>query len=569
MNRPKNSLISRLVASFLGVSLITALTVGFLSYERARTALKSAVYDRLNAIVELKEDTLNRWVDEKMDDLIFVKSQPEVQKAAELLLLGGDPESLSQAYNILFGTFQVLFVNMQDFSEIALLSSKGGEVVVSSRLEYEGDFRISDTYFIEGLKGPYIQEIYLSPITFKPTITIASPVYDQSGHTIGVLAANLDMGRLDEIILERSGLGKTGESYLVDSTNTFVTGEGFGRTEFPRGAHSAGIGKALGRQSGTDLYRNYAGIPVVGAFKWVDGRKLAIMAEVHQSEAFAPARNLAIYIGIIGCLISLLLTAVVNIIARRIASPILAVRSAAEDIARGDRNTRAPIIREDEIGDLARSFNLMVDEIQDSENRYRLLADNVSDVIWTMDMDLKLTYVSPSTDNFRGYLPEEVMSQSMEEMMTPESLQMVNTVLQEEMALEAVSEADPKRSRTLEIEFIHRDGYMIWGELVIGFIRDQNGNAVGIMGATRDITERKIAERELKESEERLQTVFKMTPGVIVISRVHDKVIVDVNEEFTRITGYSKEEVIGQSVMELGLWEDLCAYVEIYAVGRR
>ena len=199
MKLPGNSLVSRLVASFLGVSLMTVLIVGFMSYERARTALKSAVYDRLNATIELKEDALNRWVDEKMDYLIFVKTQPEVQKAAELLLRKGDPERRSHAYNILFGAFQIMFVNMQDFSDINLLSGKGGEVIVSSRLESEGDFRISDTYFIEGLKGPFIQEIYLSPVTFKPTITVASPVYDQTGQSMGVLAANLDMDRLDSV----------------------------------------------------------------------------------------------------------------------------------------------------------------------------------------------------------------------------------------------------------------------------------------------------------------------------------------------------------------------------------
>ncbi|MCK5351291.1 cache and HAMP domain-containing protein, partial [bacterium] len=358
MNRPKNSLVSRLVVSFLGVSLMTALIVGFLSYERARTALESTVYDRLNATIELKEDALNRWVDEKIDDLIFVKTQPEVQRAAELLLLGDDPERLSHAYNTLFGTFQVLFVNMPDFSDIALLSSKGGKVVVSSSLESEGDFRVSDTYFTEGLKRSFIQEIYLSPVTYKPTITVSSPLYDQSGKSIGVLAGHLDMDRLDDIILERSGLGKTGESYLVDPTNTFVTGEGFGRIDFPRGAHSVGINKALEGQPGTGLYRNYAGVPVVGAFKWVEERQLAIMAEIHQREAFAPARDLGYYIVFVGCLISFLTAIVVNFMARRIASPILAVRNAAEGIAKGDRNVRAPIIREDEIGDLARSFNL-------------------------------------------------------------------------------------------------------------------------------------------------------------------------------------------------------------------
>jgi len=556
VNRPKNSLISRLIASFLGVSLMTVLIVGFMSYERARSALKSAVYDRLNATIELKEDALNRWLDQQLDDLIFIKTQPAVQKAAELLLREGDPERLSHAYNTLFGVFQILFVNMQDFSDIALLSSKGGEVVVSSRLENVGDFRVSDTYFIEGLKGPYIQEIYLSPVTFKPTITVASPVYDQSGHSMGVLAANLDMDRLDDIILERSGLGKTGESYLVDSTNTFVAGEGFGRAEFPRGAHSAGISKALDGQSGTGLYRNYAGVPVIGAFKWVKSRQLAIMAEIHQSEAFAPARNLAIYIGIVGCLISLLLTAVVNFLARRIASPILAVRTAAEGIAGGDRDTRAPIIREDEIGDLAKSFNLMVDEIQESESKYRLLADNVSDVIWTMDMDLNLTYVSPSTVRFRGYSPKEVISHSIQEMLTPESLEKINSILSEEFELESKPGSDPDRNRMLELEFLHREGHVIWGEVVMGFIRDKDGNAVGIMGATRNITERKLAEKKLRLSEERFRTVFHTSQGSIVITRMRDNLIMEVNEEFTKVTGLERSEIVGRTAMELGIWKD-------------
>lgn len=556
MNLPKNSLISRLVVSFLGVSLTTVLIVGFMSYERARVALKSAVYDRLNATIELKEDALNRWLDEKIDDLMFVKTQPEVQRAAELLLREGDPELLSHAYSTLLGVFQILFVNMQDFSEVALLSSKGGEVIMSSRLENEGDFRVSDTYFIEGLKGPFIQEIYLSPVTYKPTITVASPFYDQYGQTMGVLAAHLDMDRLDDIVLERSGLGKTGESYLVDSTNTFVTGKGFGRVEFPRGAHSVGISKALVGQSGTGLYGNYAGVPVVGAFKWVEERQLAILAEIHQSEAFAPARNLAIYILIVGCLVSLLLTAVVNFMARRIASPILAVRNAAEGIAGGDRDIRAPIIRNDEIGDLARSFNLMVDEIQESESRYRLLADNVSDVIWTMDMNLKLTYVSPSTVRFRGYRPEEVLSQSLEEMITPESLEKIQSVLNEELAREGEPGLDPERTRVLELEFIHRDLRLVWGEVVIGFIRDQDGNAVGIIGATRSITERKEAEKELRESEKRFRTVFRTSPGAIVITRVKDSVIVDLNDEIVRLWGINREEIIGKTGLEMGFWKD-------------
>ncbi len=103
--------------------------------------------------------------------------------------------------------------------------------------------------------------------------------------------------------------------------------------------------------------------------------------------------------------------------------------------------------------------------LQDSEAQYRLLAENSRDIIWTMDMNLKFTYMSPSVLTIRGYTVEEVMAQSVEEIFTPSSLEIALKAFEEEFALESVEPKDLSRTRTLELEHIRRDGATVWVEI--------------------------------------------------------------------------------------------------------
>ena len=118
--------------------------------------------------------------------------------------------------------------------------------------------------------------------------------------------------------------------------------------------------------------------------------------------------------------------------------------------------------------------------LQESEKRYRLLAENVSDIIWTTDMDLKMTYISPSNEKASGYTVEEVLSLTVEDLLTPDSLATAMKVLTEELEIEKSKDKDLFRSRTLELESIQKDGSTIWEEIRFSFLRDANGKANGI-----------------------------------------------------------------------------------------
>ena len=137
-------------------------------------------------------------------------------------------------------------------------------------------------------------------------------------------------------------------------------------------------------------------------------------------------------------------------------------------------------------------------KIRQSEEKYRLIAENVTDVIWTMDMNLNFTYMSPSVFRARGFTAEEAMSISVREYLTPSSYQAAMEVLAEELENEKNPNIDPFRSRTLEVETYHKDGSIIWTEAVMRFLYNDAGDTVGILGVTRNIIERKQVEEKLQ-----------------------------------------------------------------------
>ena len=156
------------------------------------------------------------------------------------------------------------------------------------------------------------------------------------------------------------------------------------------------------------------------------------------------------------------------------------------------------------------------DALRDSEERYRLIAENTADTITVMDLDLRLTYVSPSVLKLRGYTVEEAMGQSLEQVVTPASLQAVSRLLDEQIALEASGGADPSRSATLELEEYCRDGSTIWVEAVVSFLRDGALRPAGILAVTRDVTKRKETDLRLAESEQKYRMLAESSPDNII-----------------------------------------------------
>ncbi|MBR9986081.1 MAG: response regulator [Desulfosarcina sp.] len=150
--------------------------------------------------------------------------------------------------------------------------------------------------------------------------------------------------------------------------------------------------------------------------------------------------------------------------------------------------------------------------LQENEQRYRLLAENVTDVIWILDVEtLKMKYVSPSVEKTQGYTPDEISDLAIDQYLTAESFRRTVVALGEAMERAATGEIDPKNySMTLELDEYHKNGTLIPVEITAGFILDKNDKPSAVLGISRDLSERKKADNERTAIENKLQRSKKM-----------------------------------------------------------
>jgi PAS domain S-box-containing protein len=158
-----------------------------------------------------------------------------------------------------------------------------------------------------------------------------------------------------------------------------------------------------------------------------------------------------------------------------------------------------------------------------SEEKYRNLIDKSDDIIWATDLDLRTIYVSPSIEKKLGFTPEERLAQDLTEQVTPSSYTHLTERLLLELKREQEGSANPDRVIRIEAEFNHKNGTTLWFENVISGLRDENGTLTGIQGISRDISDRKRAEKERMELEKKLVRSQKMESlGLLAGGVAHD-----------------------------------------------
>jgi PAS domain S-box-containing protein len=127
----------------------------------------------------------------------------------------------------------------------------------------------------------------------------------------------------------------------------------------------------------------------------------------------------------------------------------------------------------------------------------------------------RFTYVSPSVERFLGYDAEEVMTLKLQDLLAAESYADAQITLAEELAAERQEPGEHGR-RTVEVKHRHKDGSVRWGEVRTTFLRDEQMRLVGLLGVSRDITERKQAEEALRKSEAKLRTLLENLPDFVL-----------------------------------------------------
>jgi PAS domain S-box-containing protein len=189
-------------------------------------------------------------------------------------------------------------------------------------------------------------------------------------------------------------------------------------------------------------------------------------------------------------------------------------------------------------------------KLRESEEKYRILADNATDIVWIFDLATrKFTYFSPSVKKIRGFTPEEALELPLEKTLAPESYTRAMAELRETLELDKQHLVEHDRIRVFEFQEFCKDGSIISTETRMKFIRNADGIPTGLQGITRDVTERKRVEEALKESEDFNRGLVENMPDIVTVYG-HDRKIRYANQAVTRMLGYSTEEVVGTDMMD-------------------
>jgi diguanylate cyclase (GGDEF)-like protein/PAS domain S-box-containing protein len=196
----------------------------------------------------------------------------------------------------------------------------------------------------------------------------------------------------------------------------------------------------------------------------------------------------------------------------------------------------------------------MIEELRVSNDNYQLIANNIDDVIWTFNAEtFRFTYLSPSVVHLLDYTPEEVINMRMEDFLDQESLNLALTMLAEDVEL--LKKGEAIHSNILELNLMHKDGAIVPTE-TIATVKQKESGEFQVIGISRNITERKQAQKALLESEELFRKTFENATVGICLAE-WDTTLVQVNDRLCEITGYRPEELLGKKIYDITYAEDI------------
>ena len=186
-------------------------------------------------------------------------------------------------------------------------------------------------------------------------------------------------------------------------------------------------------------------------------------------------------------------------------------------------------------------------KLQESEKRYRTIFETAIEGMLSMDKEHRIIFVNKRISDMLGYLPEDLIGRKGEDFMLEEDIKVYYKRLEQRRG---------GFGENYECRLCRRDGSIIWTQVSATVVKDSHGNFDGSFGMFTDITERRQLEDLRRKSEEKFSKTFRISPEAISINRLSDGRYIDANDACLRKTGFTKEEMIGKTSIELNLWAD-------------
>jgi class 3 adenylate cyclase len=369
------SIDKKLIFLVMIVSIVTISVSAYLSFTSATEVLQERMEERLLSESTLRGNSILSIIHTRIKETQVISTDPMIRNlVTELNGIHYDPatyystiQEKRRDFLTQIQAFQELVGFSIGFEDVKIIGKEGRVFFSLVRLKTTDNFS-KDPKFLRGLQEPFA--------VFEPVenggskLIVGVPIYGQEkdAKPIGVVIATMRTDEFNDILLHRSGLGETGEVYLVNQDHLMITESRFiENAPFNQIVDTLPVRECFenGKQV-SGIYQDYRGDSVFGFSYCVRDLGFVLLAEFDKNETLQPVSVLQNRIFLTGIVITIVMAIVAFFLAKLLSRPIIKLKDATNQIASGNYNVRTNIRTRDEVGQLAASFDIMAQKIQES-----------------------------------------------------------------------------------------------------------------------------------------------------------------------------------------------------------
>ena len=356
------------------VSVVTLSITAFLSFTYAEQILKERTGDQLISESTVRGGSIRILFDTRIKETQILANDPMIQiLVSELNNIRNNSEFDSvlnekqRAFLIQVQAFQELVGFSIGFEDLKIIGKDGTAFFSLGRIT-TSDFS-EDPLFTKGLSENFVD---FEQVSTGRKMIIVTPIFERdskiSSEPIGVIIAKMRTASIDEILLNRSGLGETGEVYMVNENHLMISESRFiENAPFNQRVDTLPVTQCF--DDGSEVvgfFLDYRGVPIYGSSYCAKDLGFVLIAEIDEAETVQPIQVLQDRIFQTGLAITAVMAAVAFFLSKQISRPLIKLKKAANEIAEGNFDVRTDIKTSDEIGDLSTTFDSMAKKLQES-----------------------------------------------------------------------------------------------------------------------------------------------------------------------------------------------------------
>jgi len=533
----------------MAIFTLTAFVAGFFIFTITKEIIIEKTQNNLLIASNLKEQRINTFfTDEKFDYESF-KSLILEDLINYFTLPSQAPDYLMSQNRIKNYLAKITASGL--FTEIFLLDKDTGKILFSTDESRIGKIESNREYFTNGKKETYIQKFFYSEDLQEPTAVIASPILDNNQKLIAVLAGRINLVEINKMMMENNGLGATGETYLVNQFNFFISQPSTAQENlvFKKTIFTQTTNECLAGKSNPGFYDDYKKIPVLGLYKWLPEHQLCLIAEIDQKEAFAPIYRFRNFVIIVYLFILLGAILVISLFTKTLIQPLNELVKATEIISQGNLDYKIDIKNNyDETAVLAESFNQMTETIKQSraevdkkvteqtreireknidiENQKKAILNILGDVsaernqvsrerdktntilksigdgVIVVNQEQKIEFLNPVAENLTGWPLKEAIGINSEDVF---NIFDETTMAKRQSPIDEAIKTGQIKNLSNHTVLKTKDGQIIPIADSASPVKNKDGKIMGAVLVFRDMIKERIAEEKILSAQKKLE----------------------------------------------------------------